>query len=79
MAHAMRSVSFKVPQRLDDALTDLARRRKSTRSAIVREALEGLTTQGRQSVTALVDELVSPLDGPVSLSTNPAHMRGYGR
>jgi len=79
MANPMRTVSFKLPERLDDALSDLARRRKSSRSAIVREALEALAKGKRRSVTAAVDELVPPLDGPADLSTNPTHMVGYGR
>ena len=79
MAKPMRSVSFKLPQHLDDALSDLARRRKSSRSALVREALECLATSGRRSVTAAVDGLVGPLDGPTDLSTNPKHLAGYGK
>ena len=78
MANPMRTVSFKLPEKLDDALSDLARRRNSSRSALVREALEGLARSGRSSVTAVVDELVGPLDGPKDLSSNPKHMRGYG-
>ena len=38
MANPMRTVSFKLPEQLDDVLSELARRRKSSRSAVVREA-----------------------------------------
>ena len=79
MANPMRTVSFKLPEHLDDALSDLARRRKSSRSAVVREALEVLASSGRRSVTAAVDELVDPLEGPTDLATNPKHMVGYGK
>ena len=79
MANPMRTVSFKLPEHLDDALSDLARRRKSSRSALVREALDHLTSGGRRSVTAAVDALLGPLDGPPDLSTNPRHMVGYGK
>lgn len=75
----MRTVSFKLPESLDEALTDLAKRRKSSRSAIVREALEGLAAGEQRSVTAIVDALLTPLDGPVDLSTNPKHLSGYGK
>ena len=74
----MRTVSFKVPEALDEALSDLARRRRSSRSALVREALEVLAASGRRSVTAAVDELVGVLDGPADLSTHPRHWKGYG-
>lgn len=79
MPSPMRTVSFKLPGRLDDALDDLARRRKSSRSAVVREALETLAKGKRRSVTAAVEGLVGSFDGPVDLSTNPRHMAGYGK
>ena len=72
----MRTVSFKVPEALDEALSDLARRRRSSRSALVREALEVLAASGRRSVTAAVDELVGVLDGPADLSTRKISWRG---
>jgi len=81
MPAPMRTVSFKLPEKLDAALNDLARRRKSTRSALVREALEALAKGKRPSVTAAVDELIGSLEGegPRDLSTNPKHLVGYGR
>ena len=79
MANPMRTVSFKLPEQLDDALSDLARRRKSSRSALVREALASLAAGARLSVTAAVDALVQPLEGPTDLSTNPKHLSGYGK
>ena len=79
VANPMRTVSFKLPKRLDDALSTLARRRKVSRSAVVREALEALGKGGGRSVTAVVDEIIEPLEGPPDLSTNPEHLAGYGR
>ncbi len=79
MADPMRTVSFKLPRRLDDALDEQARRRKSSRSALVREALETLATGERRSVTAAVVALVGTFEGPANLSTNPRHMAGYGK
>lgn len=79
MPSPMRTVSFKLPERLDDALDELARRRKSSRSALVREALETLAKGKRRSVTAAAEELVGSFDGQVDLSTNPRRMAGYGK
>jgi len=79
MAHPMRNVSFKLPDGLDEALSDLARRRNSSRSALVREAIEALAAGTNRSVTAVVDELVTPFDGPVNLSTHPKYMARYGK
>ena len=79
MANPMRTVSFKLSERLDKALSAIARNRKSSRSAVVREALEALTTGEYRSVTAAVDELMEPLDGAVDLSTHRKHMAEYGK
>ncbi len=45
----------------------------------MREALEALAKGKRRSVTAAVDEVVSPLEGPADLSTHPKYLSGYGR
>lgn len=75
----MRTVSFKLPEDLDDALNDLARTRRSSRSAVVREALESLAKGKRRSVTALAGDLVGSVEGPSDLATNRKHMSGYGK
>ena len=79
MANPMRTVSFKLPEELDDALNELARARGASRSALVREALEALAKGKRRSVTALAGELVGSVDGPTDLATNRKHMAAYGR
>jgi Arc/MetJ-type ribon-helix-helix transcriptional regulator len=79
MPSPMRTVSFKLPEELDDALSELARTRRSSRSALFREALQSLAKGKRRSVTALASDLVGSVDGPVDLATNPKHMSGYGR
>ena len=79
MAAPMRTVSFKLPEDIDDALNELARVRRSTRSALVREALESLAKGKRRSVTALASDLVGSVEGPSDLATGRKHMSGYGR
>jgi Arc/MetJ-type ribon-helix-helix transcriptional regulator len=79
MAAPMRTVSFKLPEALDDALSELARSRGASRSAVVREALEALAKGKRRSVTSLAGDLVGSVDGPTDLATNRKHMSGYGR
>jgi len=79
MAAPMRTVSFKLPEDLDDALNELARTRRLSRSALVREALESLRKGNRRSVTALAGKLVGSVDGPSDLATNRKRMSGYGR
>lgn len=79
MANPMRTVSFKLPESLDDALTDMARTRRSSRSAIVREALESVAKAKRRSVTALAGDLVGSVEGPSDLASDPKHLSGYGK
>lgn len=79
MATPMRTVSFKLPEDLDDALSELARSRGASRSAVVREALEALAKGKRRSVTALAGDLVGSVDGQSDLATNRKHMSGYGK
>ena len=79
MAIPMRTVSFKLPEELDDALNELARARGASRSALVREALEALAKGKRRSVTSLAGKLVGSVDGPTDLAAYRKHMAGYGR
>jgi Arc/MetJ-type ribon-helix-helix transcriptional regulator len=79
MANPMRTVSFKLPEALDDALNELARSRGASRSALVREALESLAKGKRRSVTSLAGDLVGSVAGPADLATSRKHMSGYGR
>ena len=79
MSRPMRTVSFKLPVELDTKLSEIARRRHSTRSAVVREALEALEALGPLSVTALAGDLVGSIEGPGDLSTNPAHLADFGK
>jgi Arc/MetJ-type ribon-helix-helix transcriptional regulator len=79
MATPMRTVSFKLPEDLDNALNELARTRRSSRSALVREALESLAKGKCRSVTALAGDLVGSVAGPSDLATNRKHLSGYGK
>ena len=79
MPDPMRTVSFKLPEHLDELLRELAKQRKASRSGVVREAIAAYVARGTPSVTMRVDELVSTVAGPPDLSTNPKHLRGYGR
>jgi Arc/MetJ-type ribon-helix-helix transcriptional regulator len=78
---AMRTVAFKLPPDLDRKLTELARRRRTSRSAVVREALEALGAPPGKlpaSVTEAAGDLVGALSGATDLSTSKRHLAGYG-
>lgn len=78
-----RTISVKIPRPLAARLSAAVRRRKTSQSAIVREALEGhlqshpLDHTG--SFLELAGDLVGSVAGPVDLSVNKRHLRGYGR
>jgi predicted transcriptional regulator len=74
----MRVVSIKLPEALDEQLTELARRRNASRSAILREALEAFARGSRRSVTQAAGDLVGSVNGPTDLATSSKHMAGYG-
>ena len=75
----MRTVSFKLPEELNEELNRLARDLGTSRSALVREAIESLANARQRSVVALAGDLVGSLDGPEDLATDRKHLAGYGR
>ncbi len=78
MGEPMRTVSVKLPEELDRALTELAKRRCASRSALLREALEAFTRHQARSVAEAASDLAGSLEGPEDLSSSPQHMSGYG-
>ena len=79
----MRTVSVKIPERLDKALAATARRRRTTRSALIREALEALVAGGVRpqpgSVAEAAADLIGCVAGPGDLSTNPTYLEDFGK
>lgn len=79
----MGTLTVKLPPPLEARLDALVRRRKQPKSELVREAIERLVDErevsGKGSVFDLVKDLKGIGTGPRDLSTNPKHMRGYGR
>ncbi len=79
----MKTISLKVSGTLHGKLTALARQRRTSKSAIIREALEAFCIDGgRQRRISLLDrisDLVGSLEGPGDLSVNKKYMEGFGR
>jgi predicted transcriptional regulator len=78
----MRTIAVRVDDEMDARLESAARRRRSTKSALVREALSNLLEEASPtdgSVLQAGQRYVGIVSGPSDLSTNPSHMRGYGR
>ncbi|MDD9936872.1 MAG: ribbon-helix-helix domain-containing protein [Myxococcales bacterium] len=78
MGEPMRTISIKLPEELDRALTELAKKRRASRSALLRQALEAFTKSEATSVSEAADDLAGSLEGPKDLSSSSKHMKGYG-
>ena len=78
----MKTLSLKVPDELAAKLTAFARGRDVNRSTVVREAIERYVADAPGRVSALADlaaDLTGSVSGPQDLSTNPRHLKDYGR
>jgi Arc/MetJ-type ribon-helix-helix transcriptional regulator len=79
----MRTITVKLPRPLAERLGRVVVRRRSTRSAVVREAIEAhlaADTRGTEgSCFDLASDLAGALRGPSDLSSNRLRLRSYGR
>ena len=79
----MRTITLKLPDHLADRLDQSAAAANTTRSAVVRAALEKSLADektGTGSCFDLAGDLMGSIKGlPADLATNPAHLEGFGR
>ncbi|MBV9948427.1 MAG: CopG family transcriptional regulator [Myxococcales bacterium] len=76
----MAAPKITLPEPLDGQLTEIAKRRHTTRAKALRDALAALEKQTEKpTVEALVGDLIGSLEGPGDLLSNPKRMAGYGR
>lgn len=78
----MKTISLKLPENLDDRLNEVARRRDTTKSDLIREALAEYLPDDApagSSFFAQTRDLAGCIEGPEDLSTNPKYLEGLGR
>lgn len=79
----MKTLSVKLPDALDAKLTAIAQQRGTSKSEVVREALEVLLVRKRSfrkaSALALAKDLAGCVAGPGDLSVNKDYLKDYGR
>ena len=79
----MKTISVKVPEDLDIKLNAVAEKRRESKSAIIRAALDHLVksseTSTPNSCLDLAKDLIGCVDGPIDLSHNRKHLKGYGQ
>lgn len=79
----MTSISLKLPDTLDSRLTEEAQRRRTSKSAVVRECVEKVLFAPREdravSCLDLGGELAGCHKGPRDIATNPKYLEGFGQ
>jgi metal-responsive CopG/Arc/MetJ family transcriptional regulator len=79
---SMKTISLKLPESLDKQICWEARRRGTTKSKVVRNAIESYVKQRPAKVKGswleLAGDLIGSLEGPSDLSTNKKYMEGFG-
>ena len=79
----MKTITVKVPEELDAELTALAARRKESKSALIRMALEQIVVTDGKTATGssldLIRDQVGCVEGLRDLSSNKDHFKGYGK
>ena len=79
----MTTVSLKLPDPLAVRLTETARRRSMSKSALIRDALEAYLLKDpsarKGSALALAADAHGMFSGPEDLSINREYLRNFGR
>ena len=74
----MHTLAVKLPDALLEKVAQLARERRTTRSEIIRSALEAYSIEHGESFAETLSDLCGSLAGPGDLSTNPAYLDDFG-
>lgn len=79
----MKTVSLKLPARLDAKLTARAKKGRTTKSEVVRQALDAYLNGKRRlkkgTFLQLAGDSIGCVEGPGDLSYNPEYMRDFGK
>jgi len=80
---SMTTISLRVPDILDSRLTEEAQRRRTSKSAVVRECVEKMLLAPRKDRAAscldLAGDLAGCLSGPRDIATNPKYLEDFGQ
>lgn len=78
----MRTISLKLEDGLDQRLVAAARMQRTSKSELVRTAIQTWLDEKRIGTGSCLDlarDLVGSAEGPSDLSTNRRHMKGFGK
>ncbi len=82
----MKTLSLRVPDALDKILRRKAKRRRTSKSVLVKGVLENYygpanskTNGKKRAMGQVIGDLAGCLEGPGDLSYNRKHMEGFGK
>ena len=79
----MKTLTVKVPEKLDLKLAALAAKRGETKSDLIRTAINSILKENEAVVPSscldMAKDLVGSVEGPSDLSFNKKHLKGYGK
>jgi len=79
----MKTLTVKVPEELDLKLSAVAAKRRESKSALIRAALDHILKSSEaitpNSCLDLAKDLSGSVEGPSDLSYSNKHLKGYGR
>jgi hypothetical protein len=77
------AISLKLPESLDSRLSEEAKRRRTSKSAVVRECVETVLNASPKvrsaSCLAIAGDLAGCLSGPADIATNPNYLDDFGQ
>ena len=75
---ALKAITVKLSRSAYVKVSRVAKSRGLTQSAVIREAIEGLKEPRGQTFLEAAADAIGSVEGPEDLSTNAAHLEGYG-
>lgn len=79
----MKTLSLRLPDALDDQLESLAGRLRTSKTAVIREAISAYLNKNsppaRESFASRAQDLSGWIEGPEDLSVNSDYLAGYGK
>ena len=79
----MKTLTVKVPEKMDLKLAAVAAKRGESKSNLIRTAIESILNANEaiapSSCLELAKDLVGSVEGPSDLSCNKKHLKGYGK
>ena len=81
--NAMKTITLKISEKTEADLKYLASEKGTTKSLIIREAIESYladkNVKRKSNFLELAGDIIGSVEGPEDLSTNPKYMEDYGK